>query len=165
MMKKTIVTVAVALIALPALVQAQQQVTATATVAQYSLVSGSGDLAFNTLSRTADNVIDAAGGTGAATRALEFNHNVRVTFTNVPTVLMDGTRELAVALTCTGRVGTAAWQATAACSSAQVDLDVGTALTNGTLSFGGTITAANAANAVAGSYAGTLDIVVAARGT
>jgi hypothetical protein len=165
MMKQTIVTVAVALIALPAMGQAQQQVTATATVAQYSLVSGSGDLAFGTLSRTVNNVIDAEGGLGAATRSLEFNHNVTVTFTNVPAVLTDGTKELAVALTCTGRVGAGAWQAAAPCSSAEVELNVGTALTTGTLSFGGEITAANAANAVAGSYAGTLDIVVAPRGT
>jgi hypothetical protein len=165
MTKRLMVTVVAVVLAVPGMVQAQaSQVTATATVANYSAISGTGDLAFGTLSRVADNTIDATGA-GAATRTLNYNHNVRVTYANVPAVLLanGGSLTLAVALTCAARVGTAAWSTAAACSGAQHDLDVGTALTEATLGFGGTITAANAANAVAGTYAATLDIVVTAR--
>lgn len=163
MVRKMMLTAAVAVLAMPALASAQSTVTATATVAQYAEITGSGDLAFGTLSRTADNTISAAGGTGAATRTLDYNHNVTVSFDNVPTSLVDGTKTLAVSLTCATKVGAAAWSAEAACSGNSFDLNVGAALTTATLGFGGTITATNAANALAGSYSGTLDIVVVAR--
>jgi hypothetical protein len=168
MTKKLMAAAAVALVAVATFsAEAAAQagsVNATATVAQYSLVTGSGDLAFGTLSRTNDNVIDAAGGAGAATRSLAFNHNVRVTFSNVPTHLAAGSLQLAITLNCAARQG-ATWGSAAACSGAQLDLDVGSSLTTATLGFGGVITAASAANAVAGSYSGTLDIVVSPRGT
>ena len=165
MMKKVMLTVAVAVLAVPALANAQSTVTATATVAQYSQLSGTGDLAFGTLSRATDNVIDAAGGAGSATRSLDFNHNVNVTFDNVPANLTAnaGANSLAVSLTCASRVGAGAWSASSACGAASFDLDVGAALTTATLGFGGTITAVNASNAVAGNYSGQFDIVVVAR--
>ena len=164
MIKKMILTAAVAMVAVPAMASAQSTVTATATVAQYSQLSGTGDLAFGTLSRTVDNTINAAGGVGSATRGLSYNHNVNVTFTSVPTNLTSlAGNNLGVALTCASRIGAGAWSASAACSTASMDLDVGAALTAATLGFGGTITAVNAAAAVAGDYSGTFNIVVVAR--
>lgn len=160
-MSRKTVWLAAALLLVPGVLQAQQ-VTATAEVEQHAVVSGTGDLAFGPLSRSADNVINAAGGSGAALRSLEFNHNVRVTFGNVPSVLTAGSNSLAVSLMCAAQQG-ATWSAPAACSSAELDLDVGAALTTATLGFGGTIAAANVVNAVAGSYSGTFDIVVTAR--
>ena len=164
-MKKMILTAAVAMLAIPAMASAQSTVTATATVAQYSQLSGTGDLAFGTLSRTVDTTIDAAGGAGSATRGLSYNHNVTVSFTSVPANLTAnaGANNLAVSLTCASRVGAGAWSAASSCGSTSYNLDVGTALTSATLGFGGTITAANAANAVAGNYSGTFNIVVVAR--
>jgi hypothetical protein len=164
MTRRMLITAAVALLVVPGFAQAQSQVTATATVANFSQLTGSGDLQFGTLSRVTDTTIDAAGGAGHASRTLSYNHNVRVTFSNVPAALSNGGGlNLPVALTCAGRVGTGTWSTPAACSSAALDLDVGAALTQATLGFGGTITAANVASAVAGTYAGTLDIVVVAR--
>ena len=163
MMKKMILTAAVAMLAVPAMASAQNTVTATATVAQYSLVSGTGDLAFGTLSRATDNTIDAAGGAGFASRTLDYNHNVTVSFTSVPANLTSGANNLPVSLTCASRIGAGAWSGSAACGSASIDLDVGAALTQATLGFGGTITAVNAAHAVAGNYTGTFNIVVVAR--
>jgi hypothetical protein len=145
-------------------VQAQSsQVTATGTVSAYSAVSGSGDLSFGTLSRTMDTVINAAGGAGAAQRTVDYNHNIRVSFSNVPTHLVagGGTLQLPVSLTCASRVGAGSWSGPTACG--QIDLDVGSSTTTATLGFGGTIQAAHAANAVAGTYSATLDIVVTAR--
>jgi hypothetical protein len=166
MTKRMMIVAAVAVLAVPAMAQAQSsQVTATATVANYSTVSGTGDLAFGTLSRTVDTTINPAGGANAAQRTVHFNHNVRVRFTNVPTHLTagGGTLQLAVALTCAARLGAGAWGSAASCAGAQFNLDVGTSLTQATLGFGGTITAVNAANAVAGNYSATFDIVVEAR--
>ena len=164
MMKKMILTAAVAL-AVPAMASAQSTVRATATVAQFSQLTGTGDLAFGTLSRTTDNTINAAGGTGYASRTLSYNHNVTVSFSNVPANLTAnaGANSLAVTLNCASKVGAGAWSAASACGTASFALDVGSSLTSAELGFGGTITAANAANAVAGSYSGTLDIVVVAR--
>ena len=164
-MKKMILTAAIAMLAIPAMASAQNTVTATATVAQYSQLSGTGDLAFGTLSRTVDNTIDAAGGVGSATRGLSYNHNVTVSFTSVPAVLTAnaGANSLGVSLTCASRVGAGAWSASSACSSASFNLDVGTALTSATIGFGGTITAAATSNAVAGNYSGQFNVVVVAR--
>jgi hypothetical protein len=164
-MKKIMLMAAVAMVAVPAMASAQSTVQATATVAQYSQLSGTGDLAFGTLSRTVNTTIDAAGGAGHAARTLDYNHNVTVSFSGVPANLTAnaGANNLPVALTCASRVGSGAWSAAAACGSASFNLDVGTALTQATIGFGGTITAANAANAVAGNYSGTLNIVVVAR--
>jgi hypothetical protein len=163
MTKTMMFTVAAALLVVPAMAQAQSQVTATASVAQYSLVSGDGDLAFGTVDRTAGKTIDPTG-TDAATRTLEFNHNVTVTFLNVPTNLAQGTLLLPVSITCAAQVA-GTWSAASACSSASLNMDVGTALTTGTLGFGGTITGAAAAAAVAGAYTGQFDIRVDPRGT
>ena len=164
-MKKMMLTAAVAMLAIPAMASAQNTVTATATVAQYSQLSGTGDLAFGTLSRTVDNTIDAAGGVGSASRGLSYNHNVTVSYTAVPANLTAnaGANSLAVSLTCASRIGVGAWSASSACGSASFDLDVGASLTAATLGFGGTITAADAASAVAGNYSGQLNIVVVAR--
>jgi hypothetical protein len=162
MVRKIVLTAAVALMAVPAFVSAQSTVTATATVGDHMAVTGSGDVAFGTLSRTVDNTIDPTGAS-AATRTLDYNRNVRVTFDNVPANLTAGALTLPISLTCASRIGAGSWSAATACSSAQFDLDVGAALTQATLGFGGTITAANVATAIAGSYTGTLDIVVVAR--
>lgn len=161
MVRKFVLTAAVAMLVLPAFARAQS-VTATATVGNHSAVTGTGDLAFGTLSRATDNVIDAAGGAGSATRTVEFNHNVRVTFNNVPANLTFGALTLPVALSCASELG-GTWSAAVACSGGQLDLDVGASLTTATLGFGGTITAADVTNAVAGTYSGTFDIVVTAR--
>ena len=165
MMKKMILTAAIAMVAVPAMASAQSTVRATATVAQFSQLTGPGDLAFGTLSRTVDNTINAAGGTGYASRTLSYNHNVTVSFSNVPANLTAnaGANSLAVTLNCASKVGTGAWSAVSGCSTASFALDVGTSLTQAELGFGGQITAVNASNAVAGSYAGTFDIVVVAR--
>jgi hypothetical protein len=162
MVRKTMLMAAVALVMLPALASAQSQVTATATVEQVAAVIGSGDVAFGTLDRVSDNVIDPTGAS-AAVRTLTYNHNVTVSFTNVPTLLTDGSLELPVALTCAARIGAGAWLPTVACGGNTIDLDVGGALTIATLGFGGTITGADAAAAIAGSYSGMFDIVVTAR--
>lgn len=165
MTRRTMWFVCALLLVLPAVGHAQNayQVGASATVQQYSLVTGSGDVAFGPLSRTADNTIDAAGGTGAATRSLAYNHNVAVTFTNVPSQLVSGSLTLPVSLTCAARVAAGSWSSPAACSGATLNLDVATALTSATLGFGGTITAANTASAIAATYTGSFDIVVTAR--
>lgn len=165
MFKKILFSAAVAVVAVPAMASAQSnQVTATAVVEQYAQLSGVGNLDFGNLSRATDNTIDAAGGVGSAARTLDYNHNVTVSFTNVPGVLVDGTGTLSlpVALTCASNVG-GTWSGSAACSGASFDLNVGTALTQATLGFGGTIAAADVVTAVAASYSGTLDIVVVAR--
>jgi hypothetical protein len=152
---------AVALVTAPTMVQGQSTVTATATIDQFSEVTGSGDISFGDLSRTADNVIDAAGGTGAATRTVSFNHNITVSFTNVAANLSSGTLTLPITLRCA--VNDGIWGTAQDCSGASFDLDVATGLTDATLGFGGIITEAAAAAAVAGSYSGSLDIVVVAR--
>jgi len=166
MMKKILFTAAVAVLAVPAMASAQaSQVTATAVVENYAQLSGAGNLDFGTLSRTANTTINAAGGVGAALRTLSYNHNVTVSYANVPTNLTAnaGALTLPVTLTCASRVGAGSWSAAAGCTAASFDLDVGTALTEATLGFGGTITSTAAANAVAATYQGTLDIVVVAR--
>jgi hypothetical protein len=164
MTRKLMATAAVVLFAVPTFVQAQAAtaVTSTATVAPFFEVTGAGSIAFNTLSRGSDNVVDAAGGAGAAQRSVAFNHNVKVTFENVPTNLVSGPLNLPISLTCARRVS-GTWNTAAACSGASFDLTVGSSLTTVTLGFGGTISAAAASNAVAGSYQGTMDIVVVAR--
>src|SRR5690606_17047 len=99
MVKKIVLTAAVAVLIIPAFASAQSSVTATATVGNPAAVTGSGNLDFGTVSRASDNVIDAAGGAGAATRTVEFNHNIRVTCSNVPANLTFGALTLPVALT------------------------------------------------------------------
>jgi hypothetical protein len=159
------VAAVVAVVAVPGFAHAQaSQVAATATVANYSAITGTGDLAFGELSRTVDNIVNATGA-AAALRTVSYNHNIRVTFANVPTHLTAnaGTLQLPVSLNCAARIGTETWSTPVPCSGAQLDLDVGTALTSATLGFGGSITAAHTADAVAASYRGTLDIVITAR--
>ena len=63
---------------------------------------------------------------------------------------------------CAAQVG-GTWSAEQDCSSATFQLDVGSALTQAILGFGGTIAAADVAAAAAGDYTGTFDIVVTAR--
>lgn len=165
MSKKMLTVAAVALLLVPAAASAQNEVTATATVANYSSLTGAGNIAFGTISRTADNVVNAAGGVGSATRTLEFNHNVAVSFTGLPANLTATvnaqTVNLPVSIECASRIGAAAWSTPAACAT--YNLDVGTALTTATLGFGGTITQAAAANAPAATYTGSFNIVITAR--
>lgn len=161
MVRKLMLVAAVTMLVLPAMASAQSTVTATATVAQTFALSGSGDLAFGTLSATVDNVVDATA--GATTRTLDFNHDVQVTFTNVPTGLSSaGLADLPITLTCASQMG-GVWSAEQNCSTAAISLDVGTALTQAILGFGGTIASADVAAAAAGDYTGTFDIVVTAR--
>lgn len=161
MIRKTILTVAVALVAVPMMASAQSTVTATATVAPTAVLTGSGDLAFGTLSDATDNEIVAT--SGATTRTVTFNHDIDVSFDNVPTELTGTGATLPIQLTCASQLGAGAWSTPVDCSSALLQLDVGSALTVATLGFGGTILAADVANAPAGDYSATFDIVIEAR--
>jgi hypothetical protein len=122
---------------------------------------------FPTLSRSALNSVDPAGGTGAATRSLDYNQNVTISYSGVPTDLTatinGAAATLPVTLKCAYKVGAAAWSGASACSTASFDLNVGATLTNGTLGFGGDITAAAVSNALAGTYTGTLTVVITPR--
>ena len=168
-MKKTLFSMAaVALLAVPSFASAQASTVATSgVVATYMNLTGTGNLAFGTLSRTVDTSVDAAGGAGAATRSVDYNQNMTVTYTTVPTNLTatvnGSTANLPVSLTCAYKIGTAAWSSASSCASASFNMDVGSALTTGTLGFGGAITAANVASAVAATYNGSLTIVLTAR--
>jgi hypothetical protein len=158
MIRKLMLVAAVALV-LPNAVNAQD-VTVTATVSPTFSLGGAGDLAFGALSPTVDNTIDAT--SGATMRTLDYNHNVTVTF-NAPGVLTaPGLTNLPVTLMCASQLG-GVWSAEQLCSSASIDLDVGPALTQATLGFGGTIAAADVAAAAAGDYTGSFDITVTAR--
>src|SRR5687768_5630277 len=168
MMKKTLFSMAaIALLAVPSFASAQASVAASATVATYMNLTGASSIAFGTLSRTVDNTVNAAGGTGSAARGVDYNQNMTVTFTTVPTNLTatvnGATANLPVSLTCAYRIGTGSWNTPGACSGASFAMDVGAALTSGTLGFGGTITAANVATAVAATYTGALTVVLTAR--
>ncbi|HEX2167089.1 MAG TPA: hypothetical protein VHG09_07580 [Longimicrobiales bacterium] len=161
MFRKLMLTAAVTMLVLPGMASAQSTVTATATVSPAATVGGTGDLAFGTLSAGTDNVIDAT--SGATTRTLDYNHNVTISFTNVPAALVSGTSTpLPVALTCASSLA-GTWSAVQPCSTASFDLDVGAALTQAILGFGGTIAAADVATAAAGDYAATFDITITAR--
>jgi hypothetical protein len=160
MLKKMILTAAVAILVLPAMASAQT-VVATATVSPVSTVTGSGDVDFGTLSTAVDNVIDATAGT--VTRTLTYNHNLTVSFSNVPTALSSaGLTDLPVVLECAWELG-ATWSTVSACSAASFDIDVGAAQTVATLGFGGLIHAADVATAAAGTYTASFDIVLTAR--
>jgi hypothetical protein len=150
---------AVAMLVLPVMASAQT-VTATATVTQYAEVAGDVTLAFGALSATVDNVIDATD--GSVTTTVSYNHDVDVEFTGVPSVLTGTGGTLAITLMCATQEG-ATWSTAVACDGASLPLDVGSALTTATLGFGGTILAADVANAPAGDYSGTFDITVTAR--
>ncbi|MEX1181790.1 MAG: hypothetical protein WEF86_01055 [Gemmatimonadota bacterium] len=164
MIRKTMLVAAVAVLAVPAMASAQATgtITATATVADYIDLSGTDDLAFGTLDRAADNTVSAID--GSATRDVAFNRNVEVTFSNVPSQLV-GTvsgNNLAVTLTCAYEIG-GSWSTPETCGTNPFDLDVGASVTTATLGFGGTVTGAAAANAVADEYRATMDIRVDAR--
>ena len=170
MMKKTLFSMAaVAMLAVPSFASAQTpaDVNASGVVATYMNLTGTGALAFGTLSRSSNTTISAAGGVGAATRSIDYNQNMTVTYSTVPTNLTatvnGSTANLPVSLKCAYKIGTGSWSAASACSSASFAMDVGTALTTGTLGFGGDITAANVANAVAATYTGSMTIVLTAR--
>ena len=164
MVRKMVLTAAMMLLALPTLASAQaDEVRVTASVANVADLSGSGDLDFGTLDAVNGNTINAAGGAGSAQRTLDYNHDVTVTFTNVPAVLVSGSNTLAVSLMCAAVIGAGSWTVPAACGSASIDLDVGPGFTQATLGFGGSILAAAIANAIAGDYEATFDIVVTAR--
>ena len=161
MIRRIFAVAAVALV-LPMAASAQSTVNASATVANYDALTGTGDLAF-TVTRAAGGSIDATAGT--VTRSLDFNHNVAVSFTGVPTNLTATVNavsvNLPVSITCASRIGAGAWSAAAAC--APIDLDVGNSLTTATLGFGGTISAAAVQAAPAATYNGSFTIVITAR--
>jgi hypothetical protein len=162
MVRKIVLSAAVAMLMVPAFASAQSTVNATATVGKTATVTGTGDVAFGTLSAVTDNTISATG--GATTRTVTYNNNITVSFSSVPTALTSpGLTALPVSLTCASRIGAGSWSAASACSSASFDLDVGAALTTGTLGFGGTVLAADVANAAAGDYTGSFTIVVVSR--
>jgi hypothetical protein len=160
MVRKMMLAAAVAILMLPAMTSAQSTVTATATVSPTAVVGGSGDLAFGALDAVTNNVINATA--GATTRTVTFNHDIDVSFDNVPTELVGTGANLPVSLECAWAIG-AAWSAAEDCSTAVFAIDVGSALTVATLGFGGTILAADVANAPAGDYTASFDIVVEAR--
>jgi hypothetical protein len=161
-MKQILTVVAAAAFVLPAAANAQSTVNASATVANYDALSGTGDLAFS-VTRAAGGSIDATAGT--VVRTLDFNHNVTVSFTGVPTNLTATVNSqsvsLPVSITCASKLGAAAWTAAAACVSK--DLDVGTTQTSALLGFGGTISAAAVQAAPAATYNGSFTIVITAR--
>jgi hypothetical protein len=130
-------------------------------------LTGTSSIAFGPLSRTALNTVDAAGGAGAATRSVDYNQNMTVTYTSVPTNLTatvnGSTANLPVTLKCAYKIGSGSWSASSACSTASFAMDVGTALTTGTLGFGGDIAAASVANALAATYTGSFTVVLTAR--
>jgi hypothetical protein len=169
MMKKTLYTMAaITLLAVPAAANAQgTTVGAGAAVDTYTNLTGASSIVFPALSRSSLNTVDAAGGTGAATRTLEYNQNVTITYSGVPTDLTatinGASATLPVTLKCAYRVGTAAWSAASACSSASFAMDVGSTLTTGTLGFGGDILAASVASALAGTYSGEVTVVITPR--
>jgi hypothetical protein len=161
MVRKLMLAAAVTMLVMPGMASAQSTVQATATVSPTATLGGTADLAFGALSASVDNVIDATG--GATTRTLDYNHNVTITYTNVPASLTSGTSTpLPIALTCASSLA-GTWSAAQPCSSASFDLDVGAALTQAILGFGGTIAAADVAAAAAGDYAASFDITITAR--
>jgi len=167
MMKKTIFSMAAAaLLAVPAFAGAQT-VTTTGTVDTYINMTGASAIGFGTLSRTTDASIDPAGGTGSATRSVDYNQNMTATYTSVPsnlTATVNGsTVNLPVSLKCAYKIGGGSWSAASACSTASFAMNVGSALTTGTLGFGGDILATNVANALAATYTGTFTVVLTAR--
>jgi hypothetical protein len=168
MIRKSVYSMAViALLAAPSFASAQSSVAASATVGTYMNLTGASSIAFGTLSRTVDNVVDAAGGAGSASRAVDYNQNMTVTFSAVPTNLTatvnGATASLPVSLTCAYKIGAGSWSAVSGCTSASFAMDVGTTMTTGALGFGGTITAANTAGALAATYTGSLTVVLTAR--
>ena len=168
MMKKTLFSMAaVALLVAPTFASAQSTVTASAAVATYMNLTGSSSIAFPALSRSVDTSVDPAGGAGSASRSVDYNQNMTVTYTSVPTNLTatvnGSTANLPVSLKCAYKIGSGSWSAASACSTASFAMDVGTALTTGTLGFGGDITAANVANALAATYTGSFTVVLTAR--
>jgi hypothetical protein len=168
MMKKTIFSMAAAaLLAVPAFASAQSSVSGSAVVNTYMNLTGASSIVFGTLSRPVDASIDPAGGAGAATRSIDYNQNMTVTYTSVPTNLTatvnGSTANLPVSLKCAYKIGAAAWSAASACSGASFAMDVGGALTTGTHGFGGDILATDVANALAATYTGTMTVVLTAR--
>lgn len=168
MIKKTLLSMAaMTLLAVPTFASAQASVSASATVATYMNLTGTGSLAFGTLSRTVDTSINPAGGANSATRSVDYNQNMTVTYTSVPTNLTatvnGSTVNLPVSLKCAYKIGSAAWSSASACSTASFAMDVGSALTTGTLGFGGDILASNVSTALAATYTGTFTVVLTAR--
>lgn len=164
MMKRTMVAAAVAVLMVPAMASAQTgSVTATATVGEHMTITGTGDLAFGTLDTETDNVLDPT--LTGVVRTVSFNTDVTVSFDDVPTSLEGAASgyDLPVSLTCAWDMFDDSWSATSACSAASFDMDVGSALTTARLGFGGTITAADAAAAIADTYSAVMTMVVVGR--
>ena len=163
MFRKLLFTMA-ALVVLPAAVSAQSEdVNVTATVDFFSSITGAGDLAFGTLSRTVDNVIDPT--SGGALRTVNFNADVTVSFSGVPATLAGPNgASLPVSLTCAYDQG-GVWSAAVACNGNSFDITNtnATGVDVATLGFGGTITAAAVQAVPAGSYTGTFTIQVVAQ--
>ena len=159
MFRKTMLFAAATLLFVPAMVSAQQ-VTASATVAPTANVTGTGDLDFGSLDGTGDVTIDPTD--AVAVRTVTFNHDVNVRFENVATNLVSNGVNLPVSLTCATQLGVT-WSAVSACATAVLPLNVGTSTSTATISFGGTILGADVLQVPAGTYTGTLTIVVEAQ--
>jgi hypothetical protein len=167
MSSKTLFAMAAAMLLVPVGASAQLAtgaVDVTATVDAYAAITGSGDVAFGSLSRTVDNVIDPAGGASAAQRTVTFNSNIDISFSGVPAALSGpGGASLPVALRCSFDAGSG-WSVAAACSGLVIPLDnTTTGEVSALLGFGGEILAADVVSVAAGSYSGTFDVVVTAR--
>lgn len=167
MSRKALFAVAAAVLLVPAGASGQLatgQVNVTATVDAYASIAGLGDVEFGSLSRVADNVVDPAGGAGAALRTATFNGDVDITFSSVPATLSGPNgAALAVTLNCAYDDGTG-WSAASECSTATFALDNTLAgLATATVGVGGEITAAAVQSVAAGSYSGSLTIVITAR--
>jgi hypothetical protein len=163
MIRKMLLTVAVAALVVPAVEANAQagQVQATAVIGEHILLSGAGDLSFGTVARTQDAVVSPTD--GSVTRTVAFNRNVRVTFVAPTALTTGGGASLPVTLYCASNSGGTWTGATSVCGSAPIDLDVGSVTTTATLGFGGRILQSDIEAALAGTYSGSIDITVVAR--
>jgi hypothetical protein len=162
MIRKMLLTAAVFAVVIPAAAQAQAtgQVSATAIVGDHIVLTGTGDMSFGTVLRTADAVVSAVD--GSVTRVVTYNRDVAVAFT-APSALTGSSGSLPVTLYCAQQNGATWTGATNPCTSGPMDLNVGATTTQTTLGFGGRILQADIEAAIAGTYTGTIDIVVTAR--
>jgi spore coat protein U-like protein len=148
---------AVALLA-PMAVRAQV-VNVSATIANSAAFTGSQDLDFGTVDVATGATVDPQDMANNGNRTLTYNYALDVSFTGVPANLQSGTNNLPVSLTCDVQEG-ASWQGTVACSGNTFSLSAPTASTTAVVGIGGSIAAADAAAAPAGTYSGTITINV-----
>lgn len=173
-MKKIVAVVAGALVALPAMAQAQTatgNVAASATVQSALSVAATNPLNFGTaISAAGGNVTIAlgaapTGGTGQTLGSLQVSHNSDFSVAaTVPTTLVSGTNSLGVSFLCgyslTATGALTSETAGAACTALpNRDITLGTQTTT-YLQVGGTLTVPT--TAVAGTYTGTVAFTLTA---